>query len=300
MPEANPYPHALVLCADSLDQYVLQRVVDRLAASGARAAEPVWLSKGRAVDLPLMSMPEQPETLLAELDADLQATDMALVEQAKRRKKLLVSDMDSTIIQDETIDLLAAELGLGEQVAAITARAMHGEIDFRSALLERVGLLRGLSEHALGGLPAAATLTPGAKALVKTMRAHGAHTVLVSGGFDFMAEAIAPIVGFHETRANVLSVANGALTGDVVGDIVDADTKLSVLRARQAELGLGREQVLAIGDGANDLNMIEAAGMGVAFHAKPIVEQRAGYRIRYTDLRTALYFQGYRDSEIQD
>lgn len=211
----------------------------------------------------------------------------------------MIADMDSTIIENECVDEMAALAGVGEQVSAITESAMRGELNFESALRERVGMLKGLPETALQQVyDETIRLTPGACALVQTMRANGAKTVLVSGGFTFFTSRVAKAAGFDEHYANTLEIEDGVLTGRVVEPILGADAKLQSLRAQADTLGIGPSEVLAVGDGANDIPMIEEAGMGVAFCAKPAVAQAAGTQVAGRDLRTLLYMQGYSGDDI--
>jgi phosphoserine phosphatase len=214
------------------------------------------------------------------------------------RKRLLLADMDSTIVTTETLDELAAFAGLKDKVAAITARAMNGELDFKAALRERVGMLAGLPVSALEATWAETRLMPGAEALVRTMRAHGAHCALVSGGFTFFTGRVAERVGFHAHFSNTLEIAEGRLTGKVAEPILDKDAKLATLKRLAAELGLPLSAALTVGDGANDLPMLQSAGLGVAFRAKPVVAAAARARVEHADLRALLYAQGYRATEI--
>ena len=215
-----------------------------------------------------------------------------------RRKGLLVADMDSTIVTTETLDELAAFAGLKDRIAAITKRAMNGELDFAAALRERVGMLKGLPLDALEKTWAATALTPGARELVATMRAHNATTALVSGGFSFFTSRVAEAVGFDVHRSNVLLDDGRALTGGVAEPILGRDAKLATLRELAAARGLQMAATLAVGDGANDLPMILEAGLGVAFHAKPVVAAQARAQIRHGTLRALLFAQGYHVGEI--
>jgi phosphoserine phosphatase len=225
--------------------------------------------------------------------------DAALLPTEGRRKRILVADMDSTMINEECIDELAAALGLKEQVSAITDRAMRGELDFGQALDTRVALLRGLERKVIEAIRREnITLAPGGRALISTMKAYGAYTSLVSGGFTFFADYFAKRIGFDEAVANVLLFENDALTGTVQKPIVDKSTKCERLTALAAELNLPLSQTIAVGDGANDLDMIRIAGMGVALHAKPAVAAEAGVRIDHGDLTALLYLQGFTDEEI--
>jgi phosphoserine phosphatase len=215
-----------------------------------------------------------------------------------RRKRLLVADMDSTFITGETLDELAAFAGLGEKIAAITARAMNGELDFEDALRERVGMLKGLSIDALEQTWRRVRLTPGALELVATMKAHGAYTALVSGGFTFFTSRVAALVGFDMHRSNELLDDGTMLTGRVAEPIVGRSAKLTILRELSARHGLPLSASLAVGDGANDLDMLRAAGLGVAFHARPIVAAAARARVDHANLRALLFAQGYAAGEF--
>jgi phosphoserine phosphatase len=225
--------------------------------------------------------------------------DAALVPTENRRKPVLVADMDSTMINEECIDELAAALGIKEQVADITDRAMRGELDFGQALDTRVALLKGLERKVIEEVRREQiTLAPGGRALIQTMKAYGAYTALVSGGFTFFADYFAKRIGFDEAVANVLEFDGDRLTGTVAKPIVDKNTKRERLAALAAERNLPLSQTIAVGDGANDLDMIRIAGFGVALHAKPAVAAEAGIRIDHSDLTALLYLQGYTDEAI--
>ncbi len=225
--------------------------------------------------------------------------DWALAPVAARRKKLLVADMDSTIINVECLDELADFAGLKAEIAAITERAMRGELAFEPALRERVAKLKGLTVDALQkAYDERVALSPGAKTLVRTMAAHGARCVLVSGGFTFFTSRVAEAAGFHAQRANVLIDDGAVLTGEVQEPILGRAAKLDALKEEAQAMGVGLEETLAIGDGANDLDMIKAAGLGVAYRAKPLVAAEADARIDHTSLETALFFQGYARGEF--
>jgi phosphoserine phosphatase len=225
--------------------------------------------------------------------------DWVLLPVEGRRKKLLVADMDSTIINVECLDELADFAGLKEEISAITERAMKGELEFEPALRERVSKLKGLALDALQKTHAdRVRLNPGAETLANTMAAHGARCVLVSGGFTFFTSRVAKTAGFHANRANVLLDDGVSLTGAVQEPILGRAAKLDTLRNEAKQLGIAEKDALAIGDGANDLDMIKAAGLGVAYRAKPIVAAEAAARIDYTGLETALFFQGYRRAEF--
>jgi phosphoserine phosphatase len=223
-----------------------------------------------------------------------QAADHCVQPAEGRRKRLLVADMDSTIIGVECLDELADFAGLRDEIAAITARAMAGEIAFEGALTQRVALLAGLELTVLGrAYDERVRLNPGAATLVRTMNAHGARCVLVSGGFDFFTGRVAAQAGFAAHRANRLLHDGARLTGQIAEPILGREAKLAALSEEAAALNIGLEDTLAVGDGANDLAMIEAAGLGVAYRAKPVVAQRADARVDYADLTALLYFQGY-------
>jgi phosphoserine phosphatase len=256
---------------------------------------PVLLSAGEAADIPLPAPPPM-DAVRAALGAA--PVDALAVPVAGRRKRLLIADMDSTIVTGETLDELADFAGLKAEIAAITQRSMNGEIDFATALRERVGMLKGLRLDALEETWARVRLTNGAAELVATMRAHGATTALVSGGFTFFTGRVAALVGFDLHRSNVLEHDGARLSGTVAEPILDRDAKLATLRALSTERGLLATESLAVGDGANDLAMLREAGLGVAFHAKPVVAAEARARVDHTGLRALLFAQGYRAEEI--
>ncbi|KQT50864.1 phosphoserine phosphatase [Aureimonas sp. Leaf454] len=275
-----------------------QDIADAAAALLCSAAAD-WLEPGVACDLRLPA-PPAPETL-AELRRRLDEArlDVVVQEEASRRKRILIADMDSTMIGEECIDELAAIVGIKDAVATITARAMNGEIAFEPALVERVALLKGLDESVIADVIASRiTFSPGGPELVATMRANGARTALVSGGFTAFTSVIAERLGFHENRANRLVIAEGRLTGEVERPILGREAKVEALEAIAAELGLSASDAIAVGDGANDLGMIGIAGSGVAVHAKPAVASAAPHRIDHADLSALLFMQGYRSEEI--
>ncbi|WP_163229683.1 phosphoserine phosphatase SerB [Caulobacter rhizosphaerae] len=225
--------------------------------------------------------------------------DFAVQPVENRRKRLLIADMDSTIINVECLDELADFAGVKDKVSEITERAMRGELAFEGALRERVGMLKGLSVDALQACyDDRVKLNPGARTLVRTMAAHGARCALVSGGFTFFTSRVADAAGFHLNRANTLIEAGGLLTGTVGDPILGKEAKLAALREETAALGLIPADALAVGDGANDLAMIEAAGLGVAYRAKPIVAAQAHAKVDHADLTALLYFQGYTAAEF--
>ncbi|HEY9037619.1 MAG TPA: phosphoserine phosphatase SerB [Roseovarius sp.] len=251
-----------------------------------------WLSPDEAAEFTLAQRPGN----LWDVWQDLQGlgVDLAVQATSGRRKRMLLADMDSTMIQQECIDELAEVAGVGDHVRSITARAMNGELDFEGALLERMALLKGLPEAVIGDvLQTRITHAPGGRTLVATMRANGAHTALVSGGFTAFTGPVAAGMGFDEHRANVLSIEDGVLTGDVARPILGRQAKIDALDDITARLGMGAEDVLAVGDGANDLGMLGRAGAGVALHAKPAVAAQCDLRINHGDLTALLYLQGY-------
>lgn len=293
--------HVLTLIAlpGALAPALVDRVAAALRAAGASVAPPDWLAPTEAADLAFAGPTPAAAALTARValaDAPVDAIAQPAVD---RRKRLLVADMDSTIVVGETLDELAAHAGLKDRIAAITRRSMNGELDFHAALTQRVAMLRGLPVSALDATWRTTVLMPGARALVATMRAHGATCALVSGGFTVFTERVAALVGFDTHQANTLLIEDGKLTGRVAEPILDRDAKLVALRRLAADAHLDLTQTLAVGDGANDLAMLEAAGLGVAYHAKPVVAAAARARVEHADLRALLYAQGYRAAEIQ-
>jgi phosphoserine phosphatase len=287
-------PEAVPLAAGELSA-----VRDALGAVGAESFAPSWLANGIAADIAFAGLdPDQAE---AAARAALGPSRDVIAQAAEgRRKKLLVADMDSTIVTSETLDEMAAFAGLKDRIAAITARAMNGELDFAAALRERVAMLKGLPQDALHKTWAATQLTPGAEALVATMRAHGAYCALVSGGFSFFTSRVRQQVGFDLDQSNVLEMAGETLAGTVAEPILDKDAKLTTLRRLAAERGLALAQTCTVGDGANDLPMLQAAGLGVAFRAKPSVAAASRVRVDHGDLTALLFAQGYKASEFRD
>ncbi|MDA1310716.1 MAG: phosphoserine phosphatase SerB [Proteobacteria bacterium] len=295
--------YVLTLTADPKQRLLSERhaktAIAALSAAGASNIAGDWLSPGCALDLnfqgltPVEAAPVVHAALI-DVPADINAQSAL-----GRRKQLLIADMDSTIITDESLDELADFIGIRDQVEPITARAMRGEIDFEAALRDRVRLLAGQPAHLLDRLlNERIHLTGGAETLVRTMRGNGAFTALVSGGFTFITEAVAAKVGFQTHRGNVLLIENGILTGAVADPILGKEAKLESLRAFCAEQGLVADQVMAVGDGANDIPMLLGAGAGVAFHAKPAVAAAARFKIDHGDLTALLYLQGYHDREL--
>ena len=257
----------------------------------------VWLAPDEAASFDMLRMPANRWDIWAECQG--MGVDLIIVPAQGRRKKMLLADMDSTMIQQECIDELADEAGVGDRVKDITARAMNGELDFEGALRERVGLLAGLDEAVIGQvLEQRITYMPGGKTLLATMKANGAYAALVSGGFTAFTSSVAQALGFDENRANTLLVEGGKLTGQVRDPILGKQAKVDALEGITARLGLAEADVLAVGDGANDLGMLHRAGMGVALHAKPAVAAECDVRINFGDLTALLYVQGYSQDEF--
>ncbi len=256
-----------------------------------------WLSPDEAAEFALAQRPGNLWDVWQEVQG--LGVDLAVQATEGRRKRMLLADMDSTMIAQECIDELAEAAGVGDRVRAVTARAMNGELDFEAALLERMALLRGLPEKAVTEvLETRISHAPGGRALIATMRAHGAHTALVSGGFTAFTAPVAAALGFDEHRANVLEIEGGKVTGDVVRPILGRQAKVDALDGIAARLGIAAQDVIAVGDGANDLGMLHRAGAGVALHAKPAVAAECDLRINHGDLTALLYLQGYARSEF--
>lgn len=276
---------------------VLNRTTVESLRNAWGGGDAVWLNPAIAAEFPLEAKPAN----LWDAWAGMQALGIDLIVQpsANRRKRLLLADMDSTMIQQECIDELAAEAGVGKQVAGITTRAMNGELDFNDALRERVALLKGLPATVIGQvLKTRITLMPGGPALLATMKANGAYAALVSGGFTDFTRHIAAQLGFDENRANTLHIDNGQLTGTVAEPILGREAKVQALNDIAAQMGIAPSDVIAVGDGANDLGMLGLAGMGVALHAKPSVAAQCDIRINHGDLTALLYLQGYAVSDF--
>ncbi|THD73596.1 MAG: phosphoserine phosphatase SerB [Bradyrhizobium sp.] len=290
---------ATLIC-NPADPALDSTIVDGACAVLPSPAPPQWLFDEVAVDIPFTGSEAIAAIVarLREARGDL-PIDIVVQPQAFRRKKLLLADMDSTMIGQECVDELADFAGLKAHVAAITERAMRGEIEFEPALRERVALLKGLSASVVDQVLAKRiTLTPGGRELVATMRAHGAYTCLISGGFTLFTNAVAAMIGFQENRANELKIEDGKLTGEVAEPILGRAVKLATLVELRESFDLDNLDTLAVGDGANDLGMIENAGLGVAYHAKPAVAAAAAARIDHGDLTALLYAQGYRREEF--
>ena len=272
-------------------QHAIEWVGEDLRKLGAEVSSHRWVQRGEAVDIPFAGI--SLEAARRELPGEFR-TDVVVQAEAGRRKMLLVADMDSTMITIECIDELADYAGIKPQIAEVTERAMRGELDFEAALDARVALLKGLPADAIERCYVERVrIMSGARALVQTMKAHGARAVLVSGGFTVFADRVAAEIGFDRALSNALGLAGGALTGAVARPIVGAATKRETLIAERAALGLAEGDTLAVGDGANDIPMIQAAGLGIAYHAKPKTAAAAHARIAHNDLTALLYAQGY-------
>ena len=268
-------------------------LVSSLQAAFGATGDAVFLSPDEAAEFPVQTLPSN----LANVQADISklGVDLNALPDGSRKKTLLIADMDSTMINQECIDELAAEAGVGERVADITARAMNGELDFEAAIIERVGLLKDLPVDVIDHVLATRiTLASGGDQLIRTMKSFGARAALVSGGFVQFTRVIGAKLGFDDTRANSLIEADGKLTGAVARPILGRDAKIEALK----EFSPDTTQAIAVGDGANDLGMLEAAGMGVALHAKPSVAAAAPIRIDHADLTALLFLQGYTRDEF--
>lgn len=279
---------------------VLTSAIAEQAAEAVKASGLYWLADGIACDIALRDGTDA-QAAEANIIAVISGApiDLVIQEQETRRKKLLIADMDSTMIGQECIDELAAEVGLKEKVATITARAMNGEIAFEPALRERVALLKGLPLSVVDEVIAKRiTLTPGGPELIATMKSKGHYTALVSGGFTVFTSRIAATLGFDENRANTLLEDGGILSGFVAEPILGKQAKVDALNEISARLGISPEEAIAVGDGANDLGMLHLAGAGVALHAKPAVAAEAEMRINHGDLTALLYIQGYRKTDF--
>ena len=289
--------HVLILIGPrGLDDSTARAAGDALHAAGIAADAPDWLAPGEACEIPIAGTTGAEDAVRAALGQH--PIDIACLPRAGRAKRLLVADMDSTIVQGESLDELAAHAGVKDRVAALTAQAMNAEVPYDESLRRRVALLAGLPARTMARVIDALEPTPGAATLIATMRARGAHTVLVTSGFAEFSAAVAARLGFDAHVSNHLEIADGALTGRVREPILNREGKTAALCRTAAEHGIALADALAVGDGANDLGMIEAAGLGVAFRAKPVVAARARVRVEHADLRALLYLQGYRSAEF--
>ncbi|MEQ8318914.1 MAG: phosphoserine phosphatase SerB [Rhodospirillales bacterium] len=281
-----------------LGDAIVGEVRAALNTLGAETSQPAWLCDGIAADISFEHLSNDQADACARGIIGSSTVDVIAQHTATRRKSLLLADMDSTIVTSETLDDLAAHVGLRDEIAAITARAMNGELDFKEALRERVGRLKGLSIDALESAWQEVELSKGAETLVRTMAANGARCVLVSGGFKFFTSRVAERCGFHEDLSNDLVIADGKLTGAVTEPILDKDVKLQTLVEQARRLGIALSDTVSVGDGANDLPMLKAAGLGVAYRGKPSVRIDAPAQLDHADLTGLLYAQGYRVGEF--
>ncbi|MBW8295995.1 phosphoserine phosphatase SerB [Sphingopyxis sp.] len=283
---------ATLIAAGKLTDEVVREAIDRLDATGHDVGAPHWLDVGDAADIVFEGSLVSARAELALMDHG--SLDTIVQPQGDRTKKLIIADMDSTMITVECIDELADYAGLKPEIAAITERAMRGDLDFRAALIERVGLLAGMPEATLVECRMERVkLTRGARTLVQTMKAHGAHSVLVSGGFMPFAGPVGEAIGFDKVLANELEIHDGKLTGKVIEPIVDSAAKLETLKAEAAKHGLPLADTLAVGDGANDIPMITSAGLGVGYYPHPAAGEAAAAVVRHHDLTALLWAQGY-------
>jgi phosphoserine phosphatase len=281
---------ATLIAKESLNERDIRSATAGLVESGARISRQSGLIDGRALDFFFEGDPAKARQHLENMGNEV---DIAVQPQANRLKKLLISDMDSTMITVECIDELADYAGIKPQIAAITERAMLGELDFEEALRGRVALLEGLKTAAIQQcLDERVKIMPGAEMLVRTMAQKGASTILVSGGFTKFAKPVAQAIGFESFHANILGEGNGLLTGSLDGPIVDSTRKDELLQSSALASGVPLELSMAVGDGANDIPMLQRAGLGIAYHAKPKAAQAADVAIRYNDLTALLYIQG--------
>jgi phosphoserine phosphatase len=283
---------ATLIAAGKLTGEVVREAIDRLDATGHDVGAPHWLDEGDAADIVFHGSLVSARSELAKMDHG--ALDVVVQPLGDRTKKLIIADMDSTMITCECIDELADYAGIKEQVAAITKKAMRGEVDFRGALMERVALLGGMAEGVLSECRIERVrLTRGARTLVQTMKAHGAHSVLVTGGFTAFAAPVGEAIGFDRVIANELILDGGKLTGKVSEPIIDKDAKLEALKSEAARHRLPLADTLAVGDGANDIPMITAAGLGIAYHPHQAAADAADAVVRHHDLTALLWAQGY-------
>ena len=288
-----------VFSSSSRDDASIEEVIELLGGKPSEPGTATTLHEGQAFELKVGAKVRDELSAIRARAGDHQL-DVNIVASTNRRKRLLIADMDSTIITSESLDDMAEIAGLSSAILPVTARAMRGELDFEAALDERVALLRGLPTSLIEQALEEARLTAGACQLVQTMRANGAKCYLVSGGFTAITGPIAVACGFHGDHANILETKDGLLTGTVAKPVLDRDSKLQFLDRYCASLGIGREAAACIGDGANDLAMLQAAGLGVAFNGKPLLREAVTLQLDHTDLTGLLYLQGYRQSDFVD
>lgn len=292
--------HILALISNPDTPALDQTLVEKIARNITASTTPRWLAPGIACEIPFDASSNSVGAIehIARDARGARPFDIAILPARDRRKRLLIADMDSTMIEQECIDEIADTLGIKDRIATITENAMNGEIPFEDALRERVALLAGVSREDIAKIiTERLTYTPGGRQLVATMAAHGARCALVSGGFTPFTRVVAGHLGFDENRANQLEFADDKLTGNLIGPVLGARAKKQALEDLSADIG-GPRAALAVGDGANDLAMIKSAGLGVAFHAKPVVAKAAQVNISHGDLTALLYLQGYQASEF--
>jgi phosphoserine phosphatase len=284
---------------NKLSEIIINKAFIALEKSKRKIIDIAWLGENEACDIIFDG-----NNLLEEaniLSEKLKETKVDIIVQNNnnRKKKLLITDMDSTIIEQECIDEIANELGIKQQVAQITEQAMNGKIDFSESLRKRVALLKNLDETKLTEVyNNKISLMPGAKELVSTMKENGAYCVLVSGGFTFFTSKILHRLSFDEASANILEIKNKKLTGNVTEPVLDSSSKLDVLNKTIKKLNITSDDVIAVGDGANDIPMLKNSGIGIAFHAKPLVQEQLQYKINHTKLKSLLYIQGYKKTDF--
>ncbi|MBB3064739.1 phosphoserine phosphatase SerB [Limibacillus halophilus] len=289
--------NVLTLLGTPLAEWQVSAVAEALEINNDQI---VWLAEGQAADLFFEHIePEEAEADARRILEDSEV-DMAAQPVPGRRKRLLIADMESTIIEEEMLDELAEMAGLGDAIAEITARSMSGELDFEQSLKQRVALLEGLPLSLLEEAAELMTVNPGGRRLVQTMRQHGAYTMLVSGGFKVFTDRVHEALGFHESRANDLLHSGALLTGSVRDPVLDRNAKLTAMREACSEHHLQLSEAVAVGDGANDLAMVTSAGMGVAYRGKAILREAARFKLDHFDLTGLLYYQGYKASDIRD
>ena len=284
--------------AGELSTHRVDLICKNLILSGAKVGNKIWLSDNLACDIPFDCLSIEDADKVGRDGISSAPIDILSQPQKNRKKKLLIADMDATIIQGESLDDMAELAGIGPRVAEITARAMNGEILFSDALRDRIAMFSGLDSSFLDSTADGLVLTSGAEILVRTMAAQGAYTALVSGGFTFFTERVAQRLGFDFNKGNEIEIINNCFTGKTIEAILTKSSKRENLENVDKEKKIQMVETLAVGDGANDLPMLHAAGLGVAFHAKPVVVAEVKARVEHTDLTTLLYYQGYRQSEF--
>ncbi len=289
-----------LVCATigALSAQKINQICRNLTVSGAEIGHKTWLSENLACDIPFnyLSIEEANRAVLSSIESA--PIDVLSQPQNNRKKKLLVADMDSTIIQGETLDDMAKIAGIGPQITKITERAMNGEILFCNSLRERVAMFSGLSASFLKQTEENLIISSGAETLVRTMAAQGAYTALISGGFTYFTERVAQRVGFDFNKGNEIEIIDNCFSGRIVGPIITKATKQDILETLARERKIKIVETLAVGDGANDLPMLHTAGLGIAYHAKPVVVAQIPAQVKHTNLTTLLFYQGYSQSEF--